>query len=782
MTPDSIDFLFKIGIGPWLTPLRGKVPMLDAWQSLPPVDIARVRSWLASGANLGLRTGAKSGLIVIDNDQARKGVSGYTPPPTGLWVITPTGGTHSHYRYDPSKCVIRNSVSVLAIHVDVRGEGGQVVVPPSIHPETGTPYRWGGTGEPGTLDDATLAILNGDSGAAAIQLDMTLGAPAPAEARGYAATALVREAAAVRVASEGTRNHTLNTAAFNLGQLVASGELDQAQVEAELSNAASIAGLGESEARSTIASGLKGGAKSPRKAPEPKKKTRRATSTASEPAPKASAPRASNDVLVPGPHVLPGGEYQEQGSHTFAAQVLAHLDPAAIYRRAEVIGEIHAGAFRVVSVDRMRSIVDASVRLISGKPPRKGSDDEPSIVYHSCPGDTASVVLEFAAVRGRVRELKHIVDYPVCVGAEFELATPGWNPESGVYLASTVRPQPLPVDVGRAVLEDLICDFPFASDADRANYIGLLLTVIMRPAIAEPVPMHLIGSPIERSGKTKLAEIVLGCGLLGRPTPAMQIGVREEEREKRLTAALLAGDSVLHLDNLHDFVDSASLASLLTSSVYRGRELGKTRMLALVNGVTIVGTGNNVHATGEITKRIVPIMLQPPTESPEDRVDYRHPLLRSYVESQRERTIGALLGFIAAWRDAGRPTGNVGLGGFERWAAVVGGIMAHAGYPEWCKNLTAWRGATDDFSSELREFVKLWAEMHFDFWVETGTLFDLAIRNDLFERKLSSTSEHGRKTAFGQRVLCAAVNRVVDGWRIELEGRGKARRARLVRA
>lgn len=771
----TIELLFELGIGPWLTPLRGKVPMLDAWQNLPPVDIARVRSWIASGANLGLRTGAKSGLVVIDNDQARKGVSGYTPPPTGLWVITPTGGTHSYYRYDPSKCVVRNSVSVLAIHVDVRGEGGQVVVPPSIHPETGTPYRWGGTGKPGTLDEATIAVLMGEPSGSAIQLDMTIGDPAPSDARGYAATALVREAAAVRVAAEGTRNHTLNTAAFNLGQLVASGELGRAQVEAELTHAASIAGLGESESRATIQSGLNGGAKSPRKAPEPKRRRR-----AAEPAPKSPVPRASNDVLVPGPHVLPGGEYQEQGSHTFAAQVLAHLDPEAICRRAEVIGEIHAGAFRAVSVDRMRSIIDSSVRLISGKPPRKGTEDEPSIVYHSCPGDTASVVLEFAAVRGRVRELKHIVDYPVCVGAEFELATPGWNPDSGVYLASTIRPQPLPVDVGRAVLEDLICDFPFASDADRANYIGLLLTVIMRPAIAEPVPMHLIGSPIERSGKTKLAEIVLGCGLLGRPTPAMQLGVREEEVEKRLTAALLAGDSVLHLDNLREFVDSASLASLLTSSVYRGRELGKTRMLALVNGVTIVGTGNNVHATGEITKRIVPIMLQPPTESPENRVDYRHPLLRSYVESQRERTIGALLGFIAAWRDAGRPTGNVGLGGFERWAAVVGGIMRNAGYTEWCANLARWRGGTDDFSAELRRFVDVWNEAFNGLGVSTTQLYDLAVRNDLFSRVLHQSTEHGRRIAFGQRVLSAANGRVVNRLRIDLAGVGSARMGRLV--
>lgn len=760
----SVELLFKLGLGPWLMPVRGKIPVLDAWPDLPPVDEQRVRDWLSLNYNLGLRTGPKSGFVVIDNDQPRKpdGPQGFVLPPTGLRVRSPTGSTHGYYRH--AGPWPQNSSSELAENVDVKSDGGYVALPPSIHPVAGQPYVFESTDEPGTLPADVLAILMRSK--PTVTIDMRAVQPS---GTGYAEAALLREAHAVRTASEGTRNSTLNRAAFNLGQLVAGGALDPDTVRTELESAAAICGLPESEAAHTISSGMGGGSKAPRKAP---------SKTVVKPS--KPAPRVSPDVLVPGSHALPSGEYVEQGNHDFAASVLAALAPGALYRRSGAIGEISGDQFVAVGPERMRSIVDASVRLIAGKPP-KDADSDPTIVFRTCSRDMASVVLEYASVMGKIRELRHISGHPVCVGDDFALASPGWNAETGVFLTCNIPVIALPLAEARAVLEDLICDFPFADPADRANYLGLMLTVILRPAIVEPVPMHLIGSPVERTGKTKLAEIVLGCGILGQPTPAMQIGVREEEREKRLTAALLAGDSVLHLDNLHDFVDSAALASLLTSSVYRGRELGHTRLLALVNGVTIIGTGNNVHATGEISKRVVPIILQPNTENPETRQDYRHPLLRAYVEAQRPRVIGALIGLVQHWRNSGRPLGSVAFGGFERWAAVVGGIMQCSGYVEWCSNLTGWRGTSDDFSGELRTFVGLWSELHSDWWVDVGELYNLAEKHELFSRKLSQTTERGRRTSFGQRVISAAANRVVGEWRIEVEGDGKRRRARLIR-
>jgi hypothetical protein len=80
----------------------------------------------------------------------------------------------------------------------------------------------------------------------------------------YALAVLEREADRVRTARPGTRNATLNRAAFRLGQLVATRALDRATVEVALTEAALAAGLGPHEVQRTIKSGLEAGLVHPR--------------------------------------------------------------------------------------------------------------------------------------------------------------------------------------------------------------------------------------------------------------------------------------------------------------------------------------------------------------------------------------------------------------------------------------------------------------------------------------------------------------------------------------
>src|SRR3546814_10228640 len=88
--------------------------------------------------------------------------------------------------------------------------------------------------------------------------------PEPGDNPPWANKALGDELDNVRSATEGTRNATLNTAAFNLGQLCASGHLNEADVTTQLFNAAMTAGLTQIEATRTIRSGITSGIHNPR--------------------------------------------------------------------------------------------------------------------------------------------------------------------------------------------------------------------------------------------------------------------------------------------------------------------------------------------------------------------------------------------------------------------------------------------------------------------------------------------------------------------------------------
>lgn len=86
--------------------------------------------------------------------------------------------------------------------------------------------------------------------------------PAPGGVTAYGQAALARQITNVATAPEGQRNHTLNTAAFSLGQLVPA-HLPDELVRSQLAAAAATAGLGQQEADRTIQSGITSGQADP---------------------------------------------------------------------------------------------------------------------------------------------------------------------------------------------------------------------------------------------------------------------------------------------------------------------------------------------------------------------------------------------------------------------------------------------------------------------------------------------------------------------------------------
>lgn len=114
-------------------------------------DPGAIRAWWKRypNASIGVATGAISNLIVIDEDiDEDKGLNGYQEVtqweringdlPETVRAITGRGGAHLYFRYTDKD--IKNRAGILE-GVDVRGEGGYVIAPPSYHPN-GTQYQW----------------------------------------------------------------------------------------------------------------------------------------------------------------------------------------------------------------------------------------------------------------------------------------------------------------------------------------------------------------------------------------------------------------------------------------------------------------------------------------------------------------------------------------------------------------------------------------------------------------------------------------------------------------
>jgi hypothetical protein len=226
-------------------------------------DPAQIQAWWATwpNANVGVIT---RGLVVVDVDgnegrQALAALQRARPPlPPTLTALTGRG-MHLYFRAGEHR--VGNSVGRLGAGLDVRGRGGYVVAPPSLHAD-GHRYRWIARHRPAPLPCWLAQLLTAP--ATPSRCTALPDTASVDRRRRYFAAAVSSEVADVAAARPGTRNDTLNRAAFRLGQLAAAGHGGLEELTAPLLAAALAAGLTEAESLATINSGIGAGQRHPR--------------------------------------------------------------------------------------------------------------------------------------------------------------------------------------------------------------------------------------------------------------------------------------------------------------------------------------------------------------------------------------------------------------------------------------------------------------------------------------------------------------------------------------
>lgn len=141
---------------------RDKRPLIPwtPYQTNRP-SISDIEHWFRDWpeANIGIVTGEVSNLIVLDvdpkhggDDSLRRLERQHRPLPATAEVITGGGGRHLYFTHPGF--LLRNRAG-LAQGIDLRGDGGYVVAPPSIHPSGGA-YEWAPGHAPGMVEIAAF--------------------------------------------------------------------------------------------------------------------------------------------------------------------------------------------------------------------------------------------------------------------------------------------------------------------------------------------------------------------------------------------------------------------------------------------------------------------------------------------------------------------------------------------------------------------------------------------------------------------------------------------------
>jgi hypothetical protein len=275
-----------------------------------------------------------------------------------------------------------------------------------------------------------------------------------------------------------------------------------------------------------------------------------------------------------------------------------------------------------------------------------------------------------------------------------------------------------------ALLNRLLADFPMG-DVDRSTWLAVLFGLFMLDAdIGRSLPALLIDANVPGSGKTLLAQL-LAVIATGRRPNLSTFPTAEEEVNKLLVAALLAGAKFLCFDNVKDGVlGGAALESILTSGLLAARKLGQSKYLELdASRLQIVTTGNKTKTTPDIARRALTITLRSTSARPEERSDFaiKEPLL-DFAERNRDAIIAAVCTIIRAHAlrpeapaapespfvlSAVEQAGLVRMGSFEKFAKVRALVMRAFTYPD----AATGRGrldAVDAASDGTAEVLEMW--------------------------------------------------------------------------
>lgn len=268
----------------------------------------------------------------------------------------------------------------------------------------------------------------------------------------------------------------------------------------------------------------------------------------------------------------------------------------------------------------------------------------------------------------------------------------------------------------RALLLDVIADFPFADKAGPANIMAFLFTMLMRNVIDGYVPLCLVDAPTQGTGKGKLVKnlsvIALGDELSSQSAPHGRYA--EEEWRKLLLSILHQGSPAVLFDNISEkeVLDSAPLAAIITSGNYAGRILGQTNNPTYKVNISWVATGNNIKVTGDMPRRCYTVRLDSNLERPWERSpdSFIHPNLERYVRENRIKLLRAAFIVIRSWYAAGKPPPKdiPVVGSFIEWSEIIGGVLQHAGIKGFLSNQGALRDLQDDEGLQWQAFFNAW--------------------------------------------------------------------------
>ncbi len=455
-------------------------------------------------------------------------------------------------------------------------------------------------------------------------------------------------------------------------------------------------------------------------------------------------PAAAGEV-APRPRVIAHGNEVDVSNHSLAAQWLletvgtGHLS-GIFFRKGELVytprigeqGYIEPRNAKAEGAARITVMTEHDlqariqhrynvVRMVLDKEATaeaKALDPDAPDVWAAKPAifplESAKVVVRAPDDAPNLRELHGVVHSPTFRPDGTLITTPGYDDATGILLLPTGgRPGAIPdeptlddVAMAKQWLDFMLQDFRFVTEHDRASYLGLMLTPLLRTLVPAPYKLGVIEAHQPGSGKTFLARALTS---IHGGTMYAEMPTDEPELQKVVGSILDTQTSpVVAFDNVTGVVRSSTLAGLLTSPTYQGRRLGSSTVIEADNDRLWVITANNAHLSGDLARRNVRVRIDPGVPNPEDRRGFAIKNFEAWVRANRGTLLWSLLVLVRHWVVRGRrlfeePAGD----SYGLWTATIRAILLEGGFTGVFDDGSTRSDVADPEHDEFRRFLEI---------------------------------------------------------------------------
>jgi hypothetical protein len=391
------------------------------------------------------------------------------------------------------------------------------------------------------------------------------------------------------------------------------------------------------------------------------------------PTPHPSIPPKKREIII-----LPGGgtSITESATNIFKEIAPTHR----LFTRGGMVMELRRDEkkglrLEVMRAQAFRSRIEKLGTLFAW---RAGKGGEAVLKSTTCPADTAEALLSCHAAEELLPTVRGLTSCPVIVEIEgkIQILGKGYHPTNGgLLIMSGEQPPEIPIEQAITLLQMLVGEFDFSTPSDRSRALASFITPALRIGgwLRGNIPIDMAEANESQSGKGYRQKLLFAVYNESPSIVALKNG-GVGGLDESVSQALIAGRPFIQIDNVRGKIESQFIEMMMTAGgIIMARVPQRAEVPVDSRHFILMMTSNGLETTPDLANRSNIIRIRKRHGYVFKK--YSEGDLLDYVTAYQTTFLGAIFAVIKEWHRLGKQRNSDTTHDFREWSQTLGWII-----------------------------------------------------------------------------------------------------------